>query len=112
MSALLGEQAVSFRHDLVEVLKQLNRAVEEEPEVGGIELTELLNNLRRGPCPSLTESELGVRLSTLLANRLAATLDRPVTSWERGRVLGRRYGVTPEGKRYLLQQIQRTGRIL
>ncbi len=107
-----AEEAASFRHDMVEVLKQLNRTEEEEPEIGGIEFTELLAHLRRGPCPRLSSSELDLRLATLMANRMAVVEDRPIPSWGRGRILGRRYGLTAEGKTYLLSQLQRVGRIL
>jgi hypothetical protein len=112
MPTPIMEEAAVFRRDLVEVLKQLNRTEEEEPEIGGIEFSELLTHLRRGPCPQLSESDLDLRLATLMANRMALIDDRPVESWERGRVLGRRYGLTPEGKTYLLTQLQRAGRIL
>ncbi len=100
-----------MRHEMVEVLKTLNWGEEEAPEMGGIELPEILLRLRRGPCPMITEALLNEAVATLVANRLAEAEDRAHYAWERGRVLGRRYTLTVLGKKYLLGQLERAGRI-
>lgn len=103
--------AETFRFDLLEVLKTLNWGAEEEPQLGGIELSEILLRLRRGPCPLITETLLREAIATLVANRMAETRDDIHYAWERGRVLGRRYTLTVQGKKFLLAQLERTGRI-
>ncbi len=105
------ERAASFRRDLLEILKQLNRGEEEETEVPGVETEELLLHLKRGPCPDLTETDLETQLGTLLANRMAREIDDPKYAWDRGRTVGRRYALTAEGKEFLLQNLERSGRI-
>lgn len=106
--ALLAE---TFHYDLLEVLKALNWGAEEAPQMGGIELSEILLRLRRGPCPMITEALLHEAIATLVANRMAETKDDVRYVWERGRVLGRRYTLTVQGKKFLISQLERSGRI-
>jgi hypothetical protein len=103
---------MELRAELVEVLKQLNRAeMEEEGEVVGLETEELRHFLARGPLPALSAEEVGAAVRVLLGNGLARELDDPEYAWNRGRVVGPRYTITTEGKEFLLRQIQRIGRV-
>lgn len=106
--ALLAE---TFRFDLVEVLKALNWGAEEEPEVGGIETSEILGRLRKGACPTITETLLNEAIATLVANRMAEPQDQIRYAWGRGRMVGRRYALTVTGKKFLIDQLERAGRI-
>jgi hypothetical protein len=106
-----AERAAETHRALVEALKQLNRADVEQPAGEGLEQQEILLLLRRGPCPGLTDGDLGQILDTLLANGLAERIDTEAYAWDRGRVLGPRYGVTFRGKEYLMRQLEHAGRI-
>ncbi len=103
--------ALALRTTLVETLKQLNRAEREEEDGEGLEASEILFLLRKGPIPALSEAELQHAIETLVANRMADPLDDPQYAWDRGRVLGRRYTITATGKEYLLGQLEKTGRV-
>jgi len=96
---------------LLEVLKQLNRAEIEEQPGEGLESTEILTLIRKGPLPMLTDTDFERALETLVRNRMADTVDAPQYAWDRGRVLGRRFVLTLMGKQYLLEQLQKTGRV-
>jgi hypothetical protein len=96
---------------MLELLKLLNRAEMEQRDVDGYELSELHYFLVRGPCPLISEEEVAKALGVLTGNRLAAELADPEYAWERGRVVGRRFAITTEGKAFLLRQLERTGRI-
>jgi hypothetical protein len=111
VSETAGEQAGELRDALLEILRQLNKVEVEGPDVVGLEQRELFTLLRRGPCPYLTEGDLDRAIETLIGNRMAQELDDPEYAWDRGRVVGPRYALTLEGKRFLLDQLERTGRI-
>ncbi len=96
---------------LVEVLKQLNRAEAEETGGDGLELGELLYLLQRGSVPTASPEAIDRTLATLVENRMAAALDDPRYAWDRGRIVGRRYAITVEGKAFLAGQLERSGRI-
>ena len=103
--------AAGLHGEMLEVLKLLNRAEMEQRDVDGYELAELHHFLARGPCPGIREEEVVTALDVLIANRLAAELADPEYAWDRGRVIGRRFAITTEGKAFLLRQLERTGRI-
>jgi hypothetical protein len=103
--------ADTFRHEMVEVLKALNWGEAEAPTMHGIETVEILNRLKRGACPMITEALLNEAIETLVANRMAEATDRIEYAWERGRVVGLRYTLTVLGKRFLIGQLEREGRI-
>ncbi|MGA8664060.1 MAG: hypothetical protein WB809_03195 [Thermoplasmata archaeon] len=105
------DTATALHLALLEVLKQLNRAEAEEEAGEGLESTEILSLLRKGPLPMLTDPDFERALETLVANRMAEVLDAPQYAWDRGRVLGRRYALTGTGKNYLLEQLQKSGRV-
>jgi len=106
------ESALELRTELVEVLKQLNRAeMEGEGEVIGLESEELRHFLARGPLPTLSDGELGQALRVLVGNGFARMLDDPEYAWNRGRIVGERFTITSAGKEFLVRQIQRIGRV-
>ncbi|MGP8078257.1 MAG: hypothetical protein ACLQD8_01190 [Thermoplasmata archaeon] len=112
MVASPQENATELRAELVEVLKQLNRAeMEEEGEVVGLETDELRHFLARGPIPTMNADEVGRALRVLIGNGLARELDDPEYAWNRGRVVAERFTITTQGKEFLLRQIQRIGRV-
>ena len=108
---LARELSLEFHETLLETLKLLNRAEEEEEAGEGLEPAELLFLLRKGPSPNLGEADLLRALETLLANRMVDPKDDPEYAWDRGRILGRRFTINTAGKTYLLAQIEKTGRI-
>jgi hypothetical protein len=105
------ERGVERHLTLLEVLKQLNRADIEETDVAGFERREIFLTLRKGPVPTLTEEELGPILETLVGNQMVERVADPSYAWDRGRILGERYTITLVGKEYLMQQIEKTGRV-
>lgn len=112
MAATPQEDALELRTELLEVLKQLNRAeMEGEGEVAGLESDEIRHFLSRGPLPAVDPSQLARALKVLIGNGFARELDDPEYAWNRGRVVTERYTITTEGKEYLLRQIQRIGRV-
>lgn len=112
MAASPQESALELRSELVEILKQLNRAeMEGEGEVVGLETDELRHFLARGPLPAMSAEEIGRAIRVLIGNGFARELDDPEYAWNRGRVVSERFTITTEGKEYLLRQIQRIGRV-
>ncbi len=103
---------MEFHLTLLEALKLLNRAEGESDRPDeGLEPSELLFLLRKGPTPGLTEPGLIQALETLQANRMIEFHEAGEYAWDRGRVLGRRVTINAAGKSYLLEQLQKTGRI-
>lgn len=111
MAATPEDHAADLHGELLELLKLLNRAEEEESDVDGYELAELHHLLVRGGYPRLSVAEVEAALEVLVANRLAAELVDSEYAWDRARVVGRRFAITTEGKAYLLRELDRTGRI-
>ncbi len=105
------EVADELREEMVEVLRYLNRAEMEEPEGEGLELHELHHVLTRGVYPHLSPEEVERAVSVLVANGLTQVRGDPEYAWDRGRVLGTRFLITTEGKRFLLERIARVNRV-
>jgi hypothetical protein len=105
------DAALELRSELIEILKQLNRAEMEEGDVPGLEASEVHHFLSKGPLPQVTSAEVAEALKVLIGNGLARELDDPEYAWDRGRVVADRYTITTEGKEFLLRQIQRVGRV-
>ena len=103
--------AAELRGELLELLKLLNRAEEEQRDVDGYELAELHHLLARARYPLITGEQVAEGLLVLVGNRLAAELSDREYAWDRGRVVGRRFAITPEGKAFLVRALERTGRI-
>jgi hypothetical protein len=106
-----AEAARELRDEMIEVLKLLNRAEEEHRDVDGYELDELRDLLSRGAHPHITLPEVERSLGVLLGNGFAREMDDQEYAWERGRVIGRRYVITTEGKSFLVKQLVRVDRI-
>jgi hypothetical protein len=104
-------EARELHLEMVEVLKLLNRTEEEYGATDGLEREEVLHLLAKTgfPCTDLTG--IGRTLDVLLANGLARRLTDTEYAWARGRVVGERFGITLDGKRLLLKEIERVGRV-
>ena len=111
MSAPAEAQAREFHLEMVEVLKLLNRCEEEHGESDGLEHDEVVHLLGKAGFPNADLAETGRTLDVLLANGLARRLTTTAYAWDRGRVVGDRYAFTLDGKRLLLKEIVRVGRI-
>jgi len=106
-----AESATELREEMVEVLRQLNRAEMEEPDGEGLELHELHHFLTQGAYPHLSPDEVAQAASVLVANGLARVRGDPEYAWDRGRVLGHRFLITTEGKRYLVERLATVNRV-
>jgi hypothetical protein len=96
---------------MLEVLKLLNRVEEEHGTVEGLEREEVLHLLGKVGFPNATLEEIARTLNVLIANGLARCLTDSEYAWDRGRVVGERFAITLDGKRLLLQELERTGRV-
>lgn len=105
------DQARSFHATLVEVLKHLNQAAERQTGVDGLELLELQRSMARFWTVEMRGEQVQEALRVLQENRMVDEDQRPVFAWDRRRVLGDRFRITPTGKAYLLRQVQVTDRI-
>jgi len=105
------QSAWSFHQTLVEILRYLNQAAERQTGVDGLELVELERTMARFWTHGSLQGRVPEALRLLQENRLVAQESEPVYAWDRSRVLGDRYRITPDGKAYLLRQLQATDRI-
>ncbi len=105
------EEAADLRDELLEILKQLNRAENEEAQIEGLEIGELHHKLIRGSYPHLTGPQVETAVGVLVGNGLARQLTDIEYAWDRGRVIGERYTITTQGKAYLLESLRRTNRV-
>lgn len=106
-----AEEAADLRDEILEILRQLNRAEMEEPETEGLELDELHHLLARQKYPQLTTGDVSRAVQVLVGNGFARLRDDPEYAWDRGRVMGRRCTITPEGKAFLLERLGRMNRV-
>lgn len=106
-----ADAAQELGEELLEILKQLNRAEMEAGMDPGLEVEELRHRLGRGPLPQVTSLDVERALNVLVGNGYAGCLDTPEYSWERGRVVSVRYTITTEGKEFLVARLVRTGRV-
>jgi hypothetical protein len=105
------EQARELHLELVEMLKLLNRVEEEHEGADGFEREELLHLMPKAGFPNATLSDVERSLNVLLANGYARTIEGSEYAWDRGRTVGERFTITLEGKRLLLKEIERVGRL-
>lgn len=105
------EAAAELRDEILEILRQLNRAEMEEPEGEGLELEELHHLLARQKYPQLTPSDVARAVDVLVGNGYAQLRDDPEYAWDRGRVVGTRCTITTEGKAFLMERLGRTNRV-
>ena len=106
-----AEAAADLREELLEILRQLNRAEMEEVTLEGLELAELHHKLTHGSYPNVTAPQVETAVGVLVGNGYARQLTDIEYSWDRGRVIGERYTITTQGKAYLLETLRRTNRI-
>ncbi len=106
-----ADAASELREEMVELLRQLNRAEMEEPDGEGLEISELHHFLVRGDYPHVTPEAVAEAVGVLVANGLSRARDDPEYAWDRGRVLGTRFEITTEGKRFLLERLARVSRV-
>ena len=104
-------QARELHLEMVEVLKLLNRVEEEHGAREGLEREEVVHLLGRLGFPTVTVDQAGRTLDVLIGNGLARCLTESEYAWDRGRVVGERFAITLEGKRLLLKEIERVGRV-
>lgn len=103
--------AAELRDELLEILRQLNRAEMEEPVIEGLELGELHHLLARRKYPQLTTDDVARAVGVLVGNGYARLRDDPAYAWDRGRVMGARFTITTEGKAFLVERLVRANRV-
>jgi len=96
---------------MIELLKLLNRVEEEHGTVDGLERDEAVHLLGKVGFPAVTLDEAVRALNVLVANGLARRLTDPEYAWDRGRIVGERVAITLDGKRLLLKELEKVGRI-
>ena len=104
-------QAREFHLEMVEVLKLLNRVEEEHGATEGLEREELVHLLGKAGFLSVTIEQVGTTLDTLIGNGYARRLTDAEYEWDRGRVVGERFTITLEGKRLILRELEKVGRV-
>lgn len=104
-------QARELHLEMIEVLKLLNRVEMEHGEVEGLERDEVVHLLGKVGFPSVTFDDASRTLGLLIANGLAREMSDPEYAWDRGRVVGERFAITLEGKRLLLKELEKVGRV-
>lgn len=105
------EQAAELREEILEILRQLNKAEMEEATLEGLEIAELHHKLAHGGYPNLTTPQVETAVGVLVGNGYAKQLTDIEYAWDRGRVIGERYTITTQGKAYLLESLRRTNRV-
>jgi|HubBroStandDraft_1064217.scaffolds.fasta_scaffold85953_3 hypothetical protein len=103
--------AWTFHETILQILRNLNQAAERRSEVEGLELLELERSMARFWTVEMKEQGVQAALTVLLENRLVEEESAPVYAWDRQRVVGDRFRITPEGKAYLFRQIDEKDRI-
>jgi len=111
MGPTADETAAELHDELLEILRQLNRIEMESTDVQGLEVGELHHILTHGPYPRITSPEVTTAVDVLVGNGLAQRLADAEYAWDRGRVVGSRYIITPQGKSFLLERLQRANRV-
>ncbi len=110
MAETAVEAARELREELLEILKQLNRAEMEGTMAGGLEVGELRHGLR-GAYPYLSDPEVERAVGVLVGNGFAREMTDPCYAWDRGRTVGTRYAITTQGKAFLLERLVRANRV-
>jgi hypothetical protein len=104
-------QARELHLQMVEILKLLNRVEEEHGEIEGLEREEAVHLLSKAGFPNLSLDDVDRTLTVLMGNGLARKMTDTEYAWDRGRVVGERFAITLEGKRLLLKELERAGRV-
>jgi hypothetical protein len=104
-------QARELHGEMLEVLKLLNRVDEEHESVEGLETEEIGHLLAKVEFPRASVEQVTTTLNVLTANGLVRSLTDSEYAWDRGRVVGERFVITLEGKRLLLKELEKVGRV-
>jgi hypothetical protein len=103
--------AWTLHETLLELLRRLNQAHSRAGEVEGLEFPEVQRAMHPFWATQMHEVDLHFALQLLVENGLAQVVDQPAYAWDRNRVLGERFLITTQGKSYLHQQVEASGRI-
>ncbi|MCI4317860.1 MAG: hypothetical protein L3J96_04915 [Thermoplasmata archaeon] len=103
--------AWAFHETLLEVLRRLNQAAERRAEVDGMEYVELERSMPDFWSIRDGENHLESAVRLLLENGLVGEDNVPKYAWDRRRMIGDRYCITPLGKAYLMRAISDSERI-
>jgi hypothetical protein len=104
-------QARELHLEMLEVLKILNRVDEEHGSVEGLEREEIGRLLQKAGFPNASVEDVNRTLTVLVGNGLARPLTDSEYAWDRGRVVGERFVITLDGKRLILKELEKVGRI-
>jgi hypothetical protein len=103
--------AWAFHETLLEVLRRLNQSAERRGDIEGLEFVELERVLAKSWAVRVSDEQVESAVSLLMENGLVRSEAEPRYAWDRRRVLGERFAITPLGKAYLLRAIGETERI-
>ncbi len=106
-----AEAALTLKLEMLEVLRQLNRAEMEQTDVVGVEPETLRFEISRGRLPQITVDQVRLALRVLVANGYARELTDAEYAWSLGRTVGDRFAITTEGKEFLVRETGKAGRI-
>lgn len=112
MPATLEDDPV--RSTLLAILRQLNQAESQQDGATtspALELAELEERLKGHPAIDRGTVTVSLALGLLLRNGLVATRADQEYSWQRGRDVAQRYNITGDGKKFLVDSIEKSERI-
>jgi hypothetical protein len=102
------------RATLIAILKHLNQAeAQQDGQMSepALELGELETRLKEFWAVDDGSVKVSLAVGLLLRNGLVAGLSDREYSWQRGRAVAQRYSITSEGKRFLVNSIEKSERI-
>jgi hypothetical protein len=102
------------RETLLEILRQLNQAEEDndgKTADQALELLELQERLKEFEPVKRGSIKVSLALGLLLRNGLVSTEADGDYSWQRQREVAQRYRITAEGKKFLIDAIENSNRI-
>lgn len=114
MAAVPPADADPVRATILAILKQLNQADVQNTgtmEQPALELAELETRLKEFWAVGDGSVKVALAVGLLLRNGLVETRADKDYSWQRGRTISQRYSITAEGKRFLVDSIEQSGRI-
>src|SRR5580658_3620027 len=112
MSVAVEEDPV--RATLLAILKQLNQAESQQEgatAVPALELPELEDRLKDHWAVDGGTVNVSLALGLLLRNGLVTTRADQEYSWQRGRQVAQRYSITGDGKKFLVDSLEKSERI-
>ncbi len=109
-----GDRPDPVRATFIAILQQLNRAEsvnEGQEEMTTLPLAELERNLRRFWAVDEEVVKVPQALGLLVRNGLVRAEVARSSPFERAASPGARYGITPQGKQFLVEAVRQTDRI-